>query len=106
MDAYPGGLAQVMDSVLLAVTPFSAQSRIVTGIPAGCHRIKYKVRDDCDNEANINCVVCVEDKISPVAICDDSLQVIPRSFRICVPVREGGGRRQQRQLFPGAFGDS
>ncbi|MBK8654388.1 MAG: hypothetical protein IPN20_10885 [Haliscomenobacter sp.] len=71
----PGGLAQVMDSVLLAVTPFSAQSRIVTGIPAGCHRIKYKVRDDCDNEANINCVVCVEDKISPVAICDDSLQV-------------------------------
>ncbi|MBK6946730.1 MAG: hypothetical protein IPH16_00435 [Haliscomenobacter sp.] len=71
----PGGLAQVTDSVLLAVTPFSAKSRIVTGIPAGCHRIKYKVRDDCDNEANIHCVVCVEDKISPVAICDDSIRV-------------------------------
>ncbi len=71
----PGGLAQVKDSVLLAVTPFSAQSRIVTGIPAGCHRIKYKVRDDCDNEANVQCVVCVEDKISPVAICDDSIRV-------------------------------
>lgn len=71
----PGISAQVPDTSLVAVSPFGASSRIVTGIPAGCHRLVYRVRDECGNEATFTCRICVSDLISPIALSQNKLNV-------------------------------
>lgn len=65
----------VPHTFLAGATSSGAASKIVAGIPAGCHRLVYKVRDVCGNESSITCRVCISDLISPIAICDDKLQV-------------------------------
>ncbi|MEY4135156.1 MAG: hypothetical protein ACOYOO_05045 [Saprospiraceae bacterium] len=71
----PGVSVQVPDTSLVGVSPFGASSRIVTGVPAGCHRLVYKVRDECGNASTLTCRICVSDLISPVALSQNKLNV-------------------------------
>ncbi|WP_262510359.1 DUF7507 domain-containing protein [Flavilitoribacter nigricans] len=50
-------------------------SRYVSGIPLGCHFIKYTVTDACGNEEIVFCPFLVEDLIEPIAVCNDDLNV-------------------------------
>ncbi|PHN02594.1 hypothetical protein CRP01_30835, partial [Flavilitoribacter nigricans DSM 23189 = NBRC 102662] len=50
-------------------------SRYVSGIPLGCHFIKYTVTDACGNKEVIFCAFQVEDQVEPIAVCDDDLNV-------------------------------
>lgn len=61
--------------VLVAVSPYGARSRIISGLPLGGHRIIYRVRDACQNEATIMARIIVEDRISPIAITKNALSV-------------------------------
>ena len=50
-------------------------SRYVSGIPLGCHFIKYTVTDNCGNHTVVYCPFQVEDQVEPIAVCDDDLNV-------------------------------
>lgn len=65
----------VWETVVLATSPPGAPNRIVSGIPVGCHRFRYIVKDECGNTSVRECDFCVEDKIEPAASCDDSLNI-------------------------------
>jgi len=65
----------VWETVVLATIPPNAPNRLVSGIPVGCHRFRYKVKDECGNQAIKECGFCVEDRINPAASCDDQLHV-------------------------------
>lgn len=60
---------------VLATIQDDAPHRVVTDIPLGCHRFRYRVTDNCGNTATLECDFCVEDRIEPVAVCDDDLTV-------------------------------
>lgn len=51
------------------------ESRFVTGIPIGCHTIRYKVTDDCNNFTVTEAPFCIEDQIEPAAVCNDDLNI-------------------------------
>ena len=51
------------------------QSRYVSGVPLGCHVIRYTVLDDCGNKTVKYCPFQVEDQVAPVAVCDDDLNI-------------------------------
>ena len=70
-DPYGQPVDTLLETIVLAVVLPNAPNRIVTGIPAGCHRFRYIVKDECDNTAIQECGFCVEDRIEPVAICKD-----------------------------------
>ena len=59
--------------VLAIVLP--GQSRFVSGIPLGCHFIRYTVIDECGNKTVEYCPFVVEDRVEPIAICNDDLAV-------------------------------
>ncbi|MCB0633434.1 MAG: tandem-95 repeat protein, partial [Lewinella sp.] len=59
--------------VVAAILP--GQTRYVSGIPLGCHFIRYTVTDDCGNKTVQYCPFYVEDQIEPIAVCDDDLHV-------------------------------
>ena len=60
-------------SVVATIAP--GASRYVSGIPLGCHLIKYIVTDDCGNTTVQYCEFFVEDQVEPIAVCDDDLNV-------------------------------
>ncbi len=61
-------------TITLATIP-PGGNRILTGIPAGEHRFRYVVTDDCGNTAQTECPIRVVDLAPPTAICDDLLNV-------------------------------
>lgn len=61
--------------VRLGFTNSGAQKRIIGNLPIGCHILIYTVRDACHNEAKDTIHLEVQDKISPVAICDDKINI-------------------------------
>ncbi len=50
-------------------------SRFVSGIPTGCHAFRYWVTDGCGNQTDITVPFVVVDKVAPVAVCDDDLNI-------------------------------
>lgn len=66
---------RIPDTFRVAQVPFRAVSRIVTGIPAGCHRLVYTVMDECQNKTTITCRICVSDLISPIAISQNRVNI-------------------------------
>ena len=60
---------------VLATIPANATNRLVGNIPIGCHRFRYIATDDCGNSNEIECDFCVEDRIEPIAICNDELTI-------------------------------
>lgn len=59
--------------VRLGFTNSGAQKRYIGNLPIGCHILIYTVRDACHNEAKDTIHLEVQDKISPVAVCDDKI---------------------------------
>jgi hypothetical protein len=59
---------------VVAVIPVGA-SRYVSGMPVGCHEIRYIVVDDCGNKTVIHCPFQVLDQVAPIAVCDDDLNI-------------------------------
>ena len=51
------------------------KSRYISGIPLGCHYFKYTVTDACGNKTVEYCPFVVEDKIEPIAVCNDDLNI-------------------------------
>lgn len=75
MNTAPGISSLVPDTFRVALSPFGASSRIVTGVPAGCHRLIYTVMDECRNQTTVTCRICVSDLIRPIAISQDRLNI-------------------------------
>ncbi len=48
---------------------------IINNIPAGCHRLEYRIWDNCYNYTDLVCTVCVRDQIEPIAKCDDKIRI-------------------------------
>jgi len=65
------------DTALVSIATIlpNAPNRVVSGIPVGCHILRYTVTDDCDNTTIVDCEFCVVDDIEPTAICDDDLNI-------------------------------
>ena len=61
--------------VRLGFTNSGAQKRYIGNLPIGCHILIYTVRDACHNEAKDTVHLEVQDKISPVAVCDDKINI-------------------------------
>ena len=59
----------------VVATILPGASRYVSGIPVGCHFIKYTVTDACGNAKVEYCPFRVEDQVEPIAVCDDDLNV-------------------------------
>lgn len=59
----------------VVATILPGKPRYVAGIPLGCHFIKYTVTDACGNKEVIYCPFQVEDKVEPIAVCDDDLNI-------------------------------
>lgn len=59
----------------LGFTNSKAAKRYIGNLPIGCHILIYTVRDACHNEAKDTIHLEVQDKISPVAICDDKINI-------------------------------
>jgi len=51
------------------------ESRFVSGIPVGCHAFRYWVTDACGNQSDVTVPFMVSDKVAPVAVCDDDLNI-------------------------------
>ncbi|PHN06703.1 HYR domain-containing protein [Flavilitoribacter nigricans] len=67
-------LAYSQDGPVVATIAPGA-SRYVSGIPLGCHFIRYTVTDGCDQKTVVYCPFVVEDRVEPIAVCDDDLNV-------------------------------
>lgn len=69
----------VVDTIRTPVILGSVNSkmvrRVITGLPVGCHRIVYNVIDACENRATSECLICVADKISPIAKCKNLINL-------------------------------
>ncbi|MCA9324553.1 T9SS type A sorting domain-containing protein [Candidatus Saccharibacteria bacterium] len=59
----------------VVATILPGKPRYVSGIPLGCHYIKYTVTDACGNKTVEYCPFKVEDQVEPIAVCDDDLNV-------------------------------
>lgn len=59
--------------VIASVLP--GKSRYISGVPLGCHVIKYTVVDDCGNKTVKFCPFQVEDQVAPIAVCNDDLNI-------------------------------
>ncbi len=72
----PYGFPGESDTTLHQSFEFSTASQVmVTDVPIGCHYVKYVVRDECENVATIECIVCVADEIAPTVSCDDQINL-------------------------------
>ena len=58
----------------------NGESRFVSGIPLGCHTFQYLVSDDCGNKSSLSVPFMVIDKVEPIAICNDELNVSVNSI--------------------------
>jgi hypothetical protein len=74
---FKGG--NVFDTLRTQVSLGSVNSRqarrVLAGMPVGCHRIVYSVNDACENRSTSECLICVADKISPIAKCDNTINL-------------------------------
>jgi hypothetical protein len=68
-------IGQDTQAFVLVTIPAGATSRLVSGIPLGCHRFRYTVTDGCNNVTVVECDFCIEDLRKPTAVCDDNLIV-------------------------------
>lgn len=59
----------------VVATVLPGKSRYISGIPLGCHVIRYTVIDDCSNKTVVYCPFQVEDQVAPIAVCDDDLHI-------------------------------
>ncbi|MCB0608172.1 MAG: DUF11 domain-containing protein [Lewinella sp.] len=70
-------LIQVVNSatgeILTAIG--DGDNRLVTGIPTGCYVYRYLVTDGCGNQAVAELPFMVEDRINPIAVCNDDLHI-------------------------------
>jgi hypothetical protein len=57
------------------LTIADGDNRFVSGIPVGCHAFRYWVTDGCGNQTDITVPFMVSDKVAPVAVCDDDLNI-------------------------------
>jgi len=62
-----------VQTVVATIDP--GESPFVSGIPIGCHIIRYTATDDCGNTSVAETPFCVEDQIEPTAVCDDDLNI-------------------------------
>jgi hypothetical protein len=65
----------ILTPVILGSVNSKMTRRVITGLPIGCHRIVYNVIDACENRATSECLICVADKISPIAKCKDLINL-------------------------------
>ncbi|HMQ48656.1 MAG TPA: T9SS type A sorting domain-containing protein [Saprospiraceae bacterium] len=63
----------VTQTVVLATIAADAPNRMVSGIPAGCHRFRFIVTDECGNSSIKECDFCAKDMVNPSAVCVDQL---------------------------------
>ncbi len=63
-----------LDTQVLFTVP-SGVYPVVSGIPMGCHWIRYIVTDNCGNTSTEVYPVCIEDQVEPVVVCIDNLSV-------------------------------
>jgi hypothetical protein len=61
----------ITKDVLLA----TSTNHVVYGVGEGVYKIKYIVNDKCRNSSELWCNIVVKDKIAPVAVCDDQLNI-------------------------------
>ncbi|MCB9299302.1 MAG: T9SS type A sorting domain-containing protein [Lewinellaceae bacterium] len=64
-----------IDTVVVRTIPWNAPTRVVSGIPLGNHYFRYTTTDACGNKTVTYCDFSVKDKIEPVAVCDDNLNI-------------------------------
>lgn len=69
----PTGVTTTETIIVATIGP--NDNRFVTGIPVGDHRFRYTVEDGCGNAAVVECPFRVRDRIEPVAVCDDDLNI-------------------------------
>ncbi|GJM31733.1 MAG: hypothetical protein DHS20C18_07340 [Saprospiraceae bacterium] len=75
LNAFGQVIGTSTETITLATIPAGA-TRQMSGIPLGCHRFRHTVTDDCSNISIVECPFCVEDLVSPVAVCDDNISVV------------------------------
>lgn len=63
----------ILQTVVLATIAADAPNRMVSGIPEGCHRLRFIVTDECGNTSVKECEFCVKDMVNPSAVCVDQL---------------------------------
>jgi hypothetical protein len=68
-------IVATLDPVTVDLTNQPATLGFVSGIPPGCHRFRYTVKDACDKQTVIECDFYVEDQVEPIAVCDDQLNI-------------------------------
>ncbi len=54
---------------------YPGENGFFTGIPPGCHSLLFTARDGCGNESQAEMPVWVEDRVAPVAICNEEIRV-------------------------------
>ena len=53
----------------------NTDSRVISGIPLGCHAFRYWVTDACGNQVDLTVPFVVEDQVAPTAICNEDLNI-------------------------------
>ena len=48
---------------------------VLLEIPLGCHWLRYTVTDDCGNISSETYPICIEDRVEPIAICENDISV-------------------------------
>ena len=64
----------LVDTAYFDEVGWDAPTRVLSGIPIGCHLIRYTVSFECEDVMEY-CSFCVEDQIAPSAICDGGRNV-------------------------------
>ncbi|MCE2789541.1 MAG: hypothetical protein LW630_06465 [Saprospiraceae bacterium] len=63
---YPGGYTGIIK--------LTAPAKVIS-LPLGCNEILYTAYDECQNKTEYSMTVVVEDRTSPVAICDQNTNI-------------------------------
>ncbi|PHN01110.1 T9SS type A sorting domain-containing protein [Flavilitoribacter nigricans] len=61
------------ESVLATVSP--GADRYISGLAVGCYNFRYTVTDECGNRTVVYCPFYVEDRVAPIAVCNDDLHI-------------------------------
>jgi hypothetical protein len=68
-------LTEIVNEGIVVATILPDANRYVSGIPTGCHVIRYTVTDDCGNTTVKECPFQVLDQIAPIAACNEDLNI-------------------------------
>ena len=60
------------DTVVVRTINWNAPNRRVTGLPVGDYLLRYEVTDECGNSSLAFYPLQIRDRVTPVAICDNS----------------------------------